>query len=408
MKESVLYISYDGMTDPLGQSQVIPYLKKLSELGFQFSVVSCEKEDKFEELGGKIRYALEDVKIDWYPVMYKKSPPGVSTLLNIRNLKKIVTKLFQKKEFSIIHCRSYLPAIIGLAMKRKFQVPIIFDMRGFWVDERVEGGLWNTKNPVYKFAFNYFKTLESELVKEADAIISLTQAGKEEVQKWPSWKETKVGITVIPCSCDFDFYKKPAEEELLHVRKELGINPDDFVLTYVGSIGTWYLLDEMLEFYRVLLNVIPNAFFLLFSPVSDKFIEEKCFEHGIPVNRVKAMFVSKKDYPRYVGVSDFGLFFIKPCFSKIASSPTKLGELLSMEIPVVTNSGVGDVKKIIKETNGGIVISELNKNEYLSVAKQIDSRFFKPDVAKARQIFDLNIAVEKYLKVYQQMLEKRK
>lgn len=42
-KKQVLYISYDGMTDPLGQSQVLPYLVGLSKEGFQFTLVSCEK-----------------------------------------------------------------------------------------------------------------------------------------------------------------------------------------------------------------------------------------------------------------------------------------------------------------------------------------------------------------------------
>ena len=30
-------------------------------------------------------------------------------------------------------------------------------MRGFWPDERVEGGLWNLQNPLYKLVYNYFK-----------------------------------------------------------------------------------------------------------------------------------------------------------------------------------------------------------------------------------------------------------
>jgi len=46
----ILYISYDGMTDPLGQSQVIPYLIGLSQKGYVITIISCEKEDKFKKL----------------------------------------------------------------------------------------------------------------------------------------------------------------------------------------------------------------------------------------------------------------------------------------------------------------------------------------------------------------------
>ena len=49
MATQVLYISYDGMTDSLGQSQVIPYLKGLSKKGYQFTIISCEKKENFEQ-----------------------------------------------------------------------------------------------------------------------------------------------------------------------------------------------------------------------------------------------------------------------------------------------------------------------------------------------------------------------
>ena len=37
------------MTDPLGQSQVIPYLQGLSKKGYQFYLLSCEKPEAFEK-----------------------------------------------------------------------------------------------------------------------------------------------------------------------------------------------------------------------------------------------------------------------------------------------------------------------------------------------------------------------
>ena len=43
--KSVLYLSYDGMTDPLGQSQVIPYLSHISE-NFKITIISFEKKKK--------------------------------------------------------------------------------------------------------------------------------------------------------------------------------------------------------------------------------------------------------------------------------------------------------------------------------------------------------------------------
>ena len=32
----------------------------------------------------------------------------------------------------------------------KNNIPIIFDMRGFWADERIDGHLWSLNNPIYR------------------------------------------------------------------------------------------------------------------------------------------------------------------------------------------------------------------------------------------------------------------
>jgi hypothetical protein len=39
----VLFISYNGMLDPLGQTQVIPYLRELAKRGVSFTLLSFER-----------------------------------------------------------------------------------------------------------------------------------------------------------------------------------------------------------------------------------------------------------------------------------------------------------------------------------------------------------------------------
>ena len=46
---NVLYLSYDGMTDPLGQAQVIPYLQELSSKhGHTYTLISFEKKERYD------------------------------------------------------------------------------------------------------------------------------------------------------------------------------------------------------------------------------------------------------------------------------------------------------------------------------------------------------------------------
>ena len=134
----VLYLSYDGIRDPLGQSQILPYLKKIkSEV--EYHIISFEKVD------------LEPVdlkEIMHHPIKYHKNPPVVSTLLDILLLKKKVKELHAKFKFDIIHCRGYITALVGMAMQSS-GLPFVFDMRGFFADERRESGLWPKSNLLY-------------------------------------------------------------------------------------------------------------------------------------------------------------------------------------------------------------------------------------------------------------------
>ena len=45
---AILYITYDGLTDPLGGSQIIPYLKGISSHQKNIVVLSFEKSESFE------------------------------------------------------------------------------------------------------------------------------------------------------------------------------------------------------------------------------------------------------------------------------------------------------------------------------------------------------------------------
>ena len=49
MNKKSLYITYDGLSDPLGGSQIVPYLKIISQ-NRSLSVLSFEKEKNFNKL----------------------------------------------------------------------------------------------------------------------------------------------------------------------------------------------------------------------------------------------------------------------------------------------------------------------------------------------------------------------
>ena len=113
------------MTDPLGQSQVLPYLCGLSKMGFEFDLISFEKPDKFSLHQTLIEKICSEHNITWHPIPYTKNPPVLSTIYDLFKMNNMANKLYQQKKFEAVHCRSYIPAIIGRQLKLKYQLPFI-------------------------------------------------------------------------------------------------------------------------------------------------------------------------------------------------------------------------------------------------------------------------------------------
>ena len=320
-KKQILYLSYDGMTDPLGQSQVLPYLCHLTKNGYQFTLVSCEKKDRYLQNKTIIEKICAENNIDWQPIFYTKKPPVLSTIWDIYKLNKKVKQLHKKKQFQLIHCRSYITALIGLAFKQKKGISFIFDMRGFWADERVDGNIWNLNNPVFKKVYAFFKQKERDFLEHADQVISLTENGKQEMLSWNIPHLTPAKISVIPCAADYELFSLADDEKRAKAKQNLELSNTEFVLSYIGSIGTWYMLDEMLDFFKELIAVKTNAKFLFITKDCPTFILDKCEGKGISKTAILVRSSSREDVPEYVNTSNASIFFIKPVYSKKASSP---------------------------------------------------------------------------------------
>ncbi|PWH85235.1 hypothetical protein DIT68_09865 [Brumimicrobium oceani] len=391
------------MTDSLGQSQVLPYLFGLADKGVCVHLVSFEKKEFSEDIP-RIKERCAENGILWYPQTYTKKPPLISTVKDIRKMKKKALSLHEAVGFDIVHCRSYIPAIVGRFLQRKKQLKLVFDMRGFWADERIEGGIWDKNSPIFKRAYNFFKKKEIEFFNESDAIVSLTNNGKQEIESWKNLPN-RSEIEVIPCCVDLDHFHsdKVDQTALEEKRNQLRISKDDFVLGYVGSIGTWYMLPEMLDYYAVLRQKKSKAKFLFISREPKENIVNLAKEKGIPEEEIIVTGTTHNEVPTYISLFDFSIFFIRPTFSKKASSPTKQGELMALGIPIICNAGVGDTDLIIKDSNAGIVLENLD-NESYQACNLDPSEYDKAEIrAGAEKWYSLKNGVEKYFGIYERL-----
>jgi glycosyltransferase involved in cell wall biosynthesis len=402
--KKILFISYDGMTDPLGQSQVIPYLQGLSLHGYEIFLVSCEKKTAFQQNKTTVEQLLKGYNIQWMPLYYTKKPPVLSTLIDIIKLKRAARKIYQAHKIDLVHTRPGVPALVGLWMKKKMGVKFLNDIREFYADSRVEGGMWNVKNPLYKMIYRFFKRKETEAVEQSDGIVCLTHAAKIIIQQWPAYKKN-TPLQVIPCSVDLSLFDPLGIDTVQRslVKKELNIGEDDFIVSYLGSIGGWYLIAEMMQFCKLLSEKKPSTKFLFISPHRHDEIVAAAVKYGVSSEKIITKKADRSEVPLLLSLSDYSIFFIKPCYSKQSSSPTKHGEIMAMGIPLITNSGVGDVKEIVLRYNSGIVLDEFTETAFSVTVDKIVSGY-SYDAADIRQgakdFYSLDAAIKKYNEIY--------
>jgi glycosyltransferase involved in cell wall biosynthesis len=407
--KNILFISYDGLTDPLGQSQVIPYLAGLTKYGYQFTILSCEKPEKYSLQKKYVDDLLNPYPIKWIPIPYHKKPPVLSSIYDVMMLKRKARQLHAREKFDMVHTRPGVPALIGLWMKKKMGVKFLNDVREFYADSRVEGGMWNSNNFFYKSIYKFFKSKEDEAVEKSDGIVCLTYAAEKIIKQWPRYKK-HIPMEVIPCSVDIDLFDPAKIENDLksNYKKKFGIIEGDFIFSYLGSIGSWYLTDELMQFLKVISDNILAAKFLFISPTQHEFIYEIARKFKIPKEKIIVAHAQRHEVPLLLSLSSYSIFFIKPCYSKQSSSPTKHGEIMAMGIPVITNSGIGDVAEIIDKYQSGFVLQELNEQEFLTVSKSIikGRHFDKISIRNgAMEFYNLQIAVEKYHLIYNSIME---
>ena len=81
---------------------------------------------------------------------------------------------------------------------------------------------------------------------------------------------------------------------------------------------------------------------------------------------------------------------------------------MAMGIPLITNSGVGDVETIVDRYHSGIVIEEFSEEEFsraslkIAAAEHYDREGIR---LGAKAFYSLDMAIEKYIRIYNSILK---
>lgn len=395
MADTVLYISYNGITEPLVRSQVLNYLEGLADKGYRFVLLTFEKARLTESVAKTLREDLQLKGIDWYWLPYHRKPQLLGTALDVWAGTRLAIKLTRDHQVRLIHARSFIPALIARQVKNQTGTPFIYDIRGFWVDEKAYKGSLREGSRL----FRWFKNLDKKIYLESSAIVSLSKAGIDEIKSWTWWQGAeRPPMLNIPTCVDLEAFQ-PRQK----------LDSSSPVFGYVGSLGRGYLGREIFSFFREAVKAFPQSRLLIVSRTERTLLEQWCRETHVDRGRVEMVSVAPNEIPAQVARMDVGLSLIEPHFSKKASCPTKLGEYLAAGVPVVANSGIGDTDRILHETSTGIVLADCSEDAFrdtLTMLQEFLSDAGLPGRCRsvAEEVFSLANGIDAYAGLYRKIL----
>lgn len=168
VKPAVLYITRSGMLEPLGQSQVLAYLRGLSA-DYRITLISFEKpEDLADDAGmARVRADCAAHGIVWRPCRFRRRPPLLASAWGMALLFVLCWREVRRGYATLIHARAYIPATIAMLVGRLTGTPFIFDMRALWPEELITAGRMRRGSPVHRAIVHAERTC----LKHAAAVI---------------------------------------------------------------------------------------------------------------------------------------------------------------------------------------------------------------------------------------------
>ena len=411
-----LYICYFGLRQPLVQTQVIPYLLEIAKDGVEMSLLTFEPDFKEQWTAEQIeveKKLLAEKGIEWHCLPYHKRFSALATAYDVLSGARYVRRMIGENQIDILHGRVHVPTLIG-AIARKLsggKPKLLFDIRGFFPEEYTDAGIWPENGWLYLAA----KKVEKWLIKEADGFVVLTEKAREILfPESATAGVDKLGrpVEVIPCCVDLRKFEVATHEMRVAMRKKLDIE-NRFLMVYVGSFGGWYLTEETADFFGELKRKRDNTFALILTQSKREMIEPLLRERGYNESDLLITQVLPSEMPAYLSAADAAISFIKPCYSKQASSPTKNAEYLACGLPIIVNDGIGDTTEFIQADQTGVVIREFGNAAYRAALDELSVMIADRDalasrcILSARNRFDLeSVGGERYRRLYKTLLSK--
>ncbi len=389
---NALYFSYDGVLDPLGQSQIVPYISAISAAGHSLTVVSYEKVERTKEQIKLMELKFQKTGVNWVRLEFKSGK--LWAIKRLFSGVMLIRKLCRDLKPDFLHLRGFLPAIIFQLSLSK--VPFLYDFRGFALGEWVDIGKINPSSLLYRV----LNRLDQNAVRNASGLVVLEDCAKHLLKD--TYDVPNSPLKVIRTCVDIKRFKK---RKNMHNDKSRALR-----FVFLGGARFPYRPDLAL---MLIAKLIEHGFDCEMDFINEgdhAIIEKAKILTNISKDKVQILGCEHAEIPNILKAYDCGIVMVETSYWRRVCSPTKVGEYLAGGLPVISLEGIASIDKLAESTLCVATVSpeELQGHFQKGRAQQIFSFIKSAGISQkcktlAKNEFSLTMAVKLYVELYSEM-----
>ncbi|WP_282041250.1 glycosyltransferase [Halomonas alimentaria] len=393
---NTVYLTRNGLLEPLGQSQVFAYLRGLSR-EHTITLITYEKPDDWADRArmARARADCDAYGIRWLPQRFRARPKLIAPALSMLRMVWLVRREVKRNGVQLIHARSYIPAAVALVVSRLTRVPFIFDMRALWPEELITAGRLRRGSIIHRAIV----AAERACLRRSAAVVSLTHAAVEHLQHEYPEELREQKIAVIPTCADLERFVPAAN------------TPENKVIGCLGTVlSGWFKVDWLASFIAAAAAGDPELRFEI-TTRDDPEQVRAAIGGGPEVQDRLSVVPSPSELVHEViqGQTASVMFYAGGEVSELGRSPTRMAEILGCGLPVVANDGVGDVARIIQQYRVGVLVEGPEPEQMATALEELDQLLLERDLAArcraaAEAVFSLKGGTEAYAELYASIL----
>jgi hypothetical protein len=404
----VLYLTLDGVLEPIGYSQVARSVGGLAQRGWRYTLLSLERRSDLRDQTRRQRIAneLSEVGVRWIPLEYAEGGRPWHVSRNLAVASAAVLRIVRQERIELIHARSYLPGTLALALHRAMQIRYLFDFRGYWLDERVEAGRRFTNSRVLQTA----RVLERALFNQAAAVVSLTQLAVDDLAEGRTApRRVDQPLCVIPTCVDYDVFN--IRDQQLHTAIPADIAArlaGKLVIGYVGAINASYWTHESITLFERIRRRRPDAHLLCLTRQGEA-MRQALAQQQVPASAFTIATASQDEMPHWLPWIRWGFLMLRESFAKRASMPTKLAEFFAAGVRPIHYGCNREVGDWVARCGSGHSLRALDEQEFTHAAEIVANTTYDLEVLRrardrAEPHFSLRSGLDRYDALLTQIL----